>query len=125
MLRLMDLHYLLFDFTDEESGRGSFDAMASVLPTRLPALLAEVQAVLEWASTEFGAAAALADEGEWDYDMQAAEEPDMPLKVAYDVATGRVSLAPSGTGQRIVLTLTLSGSRAFCDAFREAFSISD
>jgi hypothetical protein len=121
----MDLHYLLFDFTDEESGRGSFDAMASVLPARLPALVAEVEAVLRWASGAFGAAAALADEGEWDYNLQATEEPDRPLEVVYEVTSGRVSLIPTGAGERITLTLTLSGSRAFCEAFREAFAISD
>lgn len=42
-----ELHYLDFDFSDEDSGRGRFDAMASVLPDRLPALLAEIAAVLQ------------------------------------------------------------------------------
>jgi hypothetical protein len=48
-LRLEAAH-LDFDFSDEDSGRGSFDAMASVLPDRLPALLAEIAAVLGWAA---------------------------------------------------------------------------
>ena len=52
----MQLHYLDFDFSDEESGRGSFDAMASVVPSRLPALLAEIAAVLGWAGRAFGRA---------------------------------------------------------------------
>src|SRR6185369_12734006 len=45
----MQLDYLVFDASDEDSGRESFDAMASVAPDRLPALLAEVAAVLRWA----------------------------------------------------------------------------
>ena len=43
----MPLAYLLFDSSDEDGGHCSFDAMASVLPDRLPALLREVEAVLE------------------------------------------------------------------------------
>jgi hypothetical protein len=121
----MDLQYLIFDFSDEESGRGSFDAMASVLPARLPALLSEIEAVLQWASSAFGAAAAPGDEGEWDEHLQGTEEPDTPLAVRYDAVAGRVLLAPSTPGKRVTLALTLSGSRAFCDAFREAFCSSD
>jgi len=45
--------YLDFDFSDEDSGRGSFDAMASVVPSRLPALLAVISAVLGRAGPAF------------------------------------------------------------------------
>ena len=75
----MQLHYLDFDFSDEDSGRGSFDAMASVAASRLPPLLAEVAAVLGWAGRAFGPAGALDDDGEWDYDLRATAEPDTPL----------------------------------------------
>ena len=119
----MQLHYLDFDFSDEESGRGSFDAMASALPGRLPALLEEIAAVLRWAGQEFGAAGALEDEGEWDYELQALAEPDTPLQIAYDWSARALSLSPAPDGSaRITLTLTLSGSPAFCDAFRASFS---
>ena len=119
----MQLHYLDFDFSDEESGRGSFDAMASVLPARLPALLGEIAAVLRWASQSFGAAGALEDEGEWDYELQALAEPDTPLPIAYDASAGALSLGPAPDGSsRITLTLTLSGSPGFCEAFRASFS---
>ena len=118
----MQLQYLDFDFSDEESGRGSFDAMASVVPARLPALLDEVGAVLRWASETFGAAGTLQDEGEWDYELQGVAEPDTPLEIAYDRSAGAVTLstAPSGSS-RITLTLTLSGSPGFCEAFRASF----
>jgi hypothetical protein len=122
----MQLHYLDFDFSDEDSGRGSFDAMASVAPLRLPALLAEIAAVLGWAGRAFGRAGALQDEGEWDYDLQGIAEPDTPLDLAYDEATCEVSLTPAAAGQALTtLTLTLSGSPAFCEAFREAFGVTD
>ena len=119
----MQLHYLDFEFSDEESGRGSFDAMASVLPERLPALLAEIAAVLRWAHDAFGAAGTLDDDGAWDHALDATAEPDRPLPVAYDAARGEVSLAAPADSQRVTLTLTLVGPADFCAAFREAFGL--
>jgi hypothetical protein len=122
----MQLHYLDFDFSDEESGRGSFDAMASVVSSRLPALLAEIAAVLGWAGRAFGRAGVLQDEGEWDYELQGIVEPDTPLEVVYDEAQGEVLLTPAAVGAALTtLTLTLSGSPGFCEAFREAFGVAD
>jgi hypothetical protein len=118
----MALHYLDFDFSDEDSGRGSFDAMACVVPSRFPALLAEISAVLRWACRTFGPAGALQDDGEWDYQLEGTIEPDAPLEVTYDESTGEVSLAPAPIGQTLTtLVLTLSGSSAFCEALREEF----
>ena len=117
----MQLHYLLFDFSDEEGGAGSFDAMASVLPHRLPAVLAEVEAVLRWAHREFGAASA---DGDWDFELQATCEPDTPLHATCDAASGRVALSPH-CDALTTLSLTLGGSSAFCEAFRRAFPASD
>ena len=116
----MQLDYLLFDFTDEESGSCSFDAMASVLPDRLPALIHEIEAVLGWAYREFGAPAAEEDQGEWDYQLQAVGETDVPLEVSYDFERARVSMPPEFRG-RATLTLTISGSSALGEAFRKAF----
>jgi hypothetical protein len=122
----MQLHYLDFDFSDEESGRGSFDAMASVLPSRLPALLTEIAAVLGWAGRAFGRAGTLQDEGEWDYELQGIVEPDAPLEVVYDEGRGEVLLTPAAAGPALItVTLTLSGSPGFCEAFREAFGVID
>ena len=122
----MALDYLLFDFSDEESGAGSFDAMASVGPDRLPALAAEVARVLGWAHRAFGAPSAAAGEGagEWDYALHATSDAGAPLDVGYDAVRSTVSLVPPGEG-RTTLTLTLGGSRAFCEALREAFGDAD
>lgn len=119
------MHYLDFDFSDEESGRGSFDAMASVLPERLPALLAEIAAVLQWAVGEFGGAGPEDDGSEWGYELQGVAEPGTPLNVVYDEGSGAVTLTPDSGQARTTLTLTLSGSPAFCDAFRERFGLAD
>ena len=99
------LQYLDFDFSDEEEGRGSFDAMASVLPDRLPALQAEIALVLDWATASFGPSAP-DDEGDWFHDLQSVVEPD-------------------AGEERTTVTLTLSGSPAFCDAFRHKFKVDE
>jgi hypothetical protein len=116
-----ELRYLDFDFSDEESGRGSFDAMASVMPDRLPALLAEISAVLGWAIGAFGASGASEDEGEWGFELHGTSEPALPLKVVYD--DGVVTLTPVPVLARTTLTFTLSGSAAFCEAFRERLEL--
>lgn len=118
-----EFQYLDFDFSDEESGRGSFDAMASVLPDRLPALLGEIGTVLQWAIGVFGAAGAEEDESEWGYELQGVAEPGTPLNAVYDEDRGAVMLTPDSGQARTTLTLTLSGSPAFCDAFRERFGL--
>ena len=119
------LHYLDFDFSDEETGRGSFDAMASVAAERLPALLAEIAAVLGWAVATFGLNADPEDGGDWDCDLQGIGEPDTPLDVAFDETSGVLSLTPAAGHARTTLTVTLSGSPEFCSAFKERFGIGD
>ena len=71
----------------------------------------------------FGAAGADDDGSEWSYELQGVAEPDTPLEVVYDEGSGAVTLTPSGGEARITVTLTLAGSPAFCDAFRERFAV--
>jgi hypothetical protein len=117
----MQLSYLLFDATDDDSGACSFDAMASVVPTRLPAVLDEVRAVLAWAWREFGAPSTLSDESQWHFDLQAVDETSTPLEITFDGEQARVSLPPHPK-DRVTITLTISGPEAFGIAFKEAFS---
>ena len=116
----MELQYLLFDASDEESGRASFDAMASVAPARVPALLAEVGAVLRWAHATFGPPSG--DEGEWDFALQAQAEPGPALDIRFDPASGEVLLQDMAGGARRTVTLTRGGSSSFCEALRESFA---
>lgn len=116
----MHLEYLLFDFTDDDTGACSFDAMASVLTPRLPALAREVETVLAWAHRAFGSPSGAGDEGGWDFELQATLEPDTPLPITYDAQSARLSLAPPAEG-RVTLALTLTGSSAFGAAFHDTF----
>ena len=118
----MRLQYLDFDFSEDDLGHGSFDAMAAVAPAQLPALQAEIVAVLAWAERSFGARTPLDEGGEWDCELQGVEELAMPLAVRY--TDGRLQLAPDGPGTpRTTLSLTLTGTPSFCAALREAFDL--
>ena len=71
------LQYLLFDASDNGDGTGTWDAMASVRAAHLPAVLAEVRAVLAWAEVHApGPRAALDDGGAWDADEQVQTDGD-------------------------------------------------
>ena len=71
----MQLNYLIFDASDDGEGTGTWEAMASVRDTDLPALKAEVQAVLSLAlSMEPGPKGPLDEGGAWDADEQMSNE---------------------------------------------------
>jgi len=122
------LQYLDFDVSEDEHGVGSFDAMASVLPAQVPALHAELTQVLAWAHDAF--ARGPLDEGfDWDYDLQLAEASAAQGTIGFDASTRslwmdvRPGATPANPAVRCTLTLTLSGTPAFCAALREAFDL--
>lgn len=93
--------YLDFDLSDDADERCNFDALAAPPAAELPAVRAEVQTVLGWATAEFGAPAPLDDGGDWDYALQDVE-------AAQDGARPEISLSLSGTAQF---------AAAFCQQF--------
>ena len=117
------LHYLDFDSSEDEHGHGSFDAMAAAPPGQLPALLAEVERVLDWAWARFGAAGALEEGGEWDCELQGVREVATTLQVRHRPGAG-LELRPGPTGEpRVTISVTLTGTPGFCAALREAFAL--
>jgi hypothetical protein len=98
----MTLNYLDFDYSEDTEGIGVFDAMATVRPEQLAAVQAEVAQVLDWAHAFPGPRGPVEEGGEWDYDLQDVQEAG---------------------AQRRTVTLSISGSPAFCAAFREAFDL--
>jgi len=118
----MALHYLEFDSSEDAQGHGTFDAMASAAPAQLPALQAEILAVLDWALQAFGEPAPLDEQGQWDYELQGVEETATALDVLWDA--GRLQLKAGATAApRTTLSLTLVGTPQFCDALRQAFGL--
>ena len=119
----MTLHFLDFDYSEDEEGTATWDAVASVPTDRLPELLAEITALLDWAHTEFGALRGPVETGGlWDYDLQCERDGQPLVELRLDPQTGRIA-APTdlAAGQALTLNLSLSGSGAFAEAFAARF----
>lgn len=73
----MTLQYLIFDPSDNGDDTGTWDAMASVRAAQVPAVLAEVRAVLQWAEAHApGPRGPLDEGGAWDADEQVQADSD-------------------------------------------------
>ena len=73
----MTLQYLIFDASDDGESTGAWDAMASVRAAELPAVMTEVQAVLDWAERHSpGPRGPLDEGGAWDADQQLQTDGD-------------------------------------------------
>ena len=121
----MQLDYLDFDYSEDDEGTATWDALASATAERLPALAAEVEQLLRWAHRAFaGRRGAIEEGGDWDFDLQAQHDDGTPLDIRYDEATGRLQLA-AASGARTSLGLTLSASAAFSDALRRQYGIDE
>lgn len=121
----MTLNYLEFDYSEDAEGAGSFDAMASALPAQLPALKAEVARVLGWAHRDFAGVRGPLDEGgDWEYELQGVQELSTALQVRYDLEAEQLQTQLGDTASlRVTLSLTIGGTPAFCQAFRNAFDV--
>lgn len=98
------MHYLSFDISDNDEGVSTLEALASTAPAQHAAVMAEVQEVLAWAWREFPHTHGAADDGmDWDHDLQV-----------------QVEAGPDGRAWHSV-TLTLTGSPRFVEAFVAAF----
>jgi hypothetical protein len=95
------LRWLTFDLSDNDEGVVTIEALAATSPAQHAVVLAEAQAVLDWAWRAFPHTHGPADEGgEWDHDLQAGVDAD---------------------GWHTV-TLTITGTPEFARAFGEMFS---
>ena len=78
----MHLQYLIFDASDDGEGNGSWEAMASVPPDELSAVMAEVRSVEAAARSDApGPRGALDDGGVWDLDVQTLPDGDERVSV--------------------------------------------
>jgi hypothetical protein len=94
------MQYLSFDLSDNAEGVTTLEAMASTTAAQHALALAEAQQVLDWAWQHFPHTHGPADDGmDWDHDLQVHVEG----------------------GQWHVVTLTLSASPRFAEAFVRAF----
>lgn len=121
----MRLDYLDFDYSEDEDGNATWDAMASVPAARWEVLLGEVQQVLTWASRDFGGRRGALDEGaDWDFDLQAQDDDHgSALPVRWDGRHQTLSCPPPQAGGYGTLTLSLTGNAYFADGLRSAFEL--
>lgn len=121
----MALDYLDFEYSEDEDGNGTWDAMASVADSRWQALLAEVRQVLQWASQDFrGRRAPLDEGGDWDYDLSAQDDDNgRALHLRWNASSAQLDAPAPQTGGYLTLTLTLTGNAAFGDALRQKFEL--
>ncbi|WP_411879447.1 hypothetical protein [Polaromonas sp. YR568] len=123
----MSLRYLSFGYAEDTDGTGSMEAVASTWPERAPAVHAEVVRVLDWAHAQFPGRRGPLDEGfDWDYDLHGLLEYTAPQVLLYDEAARAVTVLADPPGKpRHTVTLSLSGSAEFCDAFRREFGLDE
>ena len=94
------MHYLTFDHSEGADGVVTLDAMASTSAARHAEVMAEVQQVLVWARRHFPHTGGPVEEGmDWDHDLQVSTED----------------------GGWHTVTLTISASARFAEAFFDAF----
>lgn len=121
----MTLDYLDFDYSEEADGSGSFDTLASVGTQQLPALHAEIAAVLAWAHASFeGLRGPLDDGGAWDFDLQSTQEWRVEETLRYDENTSRIDVrSHAAEAPRHTVSFSIVGSAEFCEALRAQFGI--
>jgi hypothetical protein len=121
----MSLRYLHFDYAEGTDGTGTLEAVASVWPEQVQAVHAEIVQVLDWAHAEFPNQRGPLDEGfDWDYDLHGMQEMTAPEALHYDEVAGMLTVQAGPTGKpRHTITLSLSGSPAFCAAFMQQFGL--
>jgi hypothetical protein len=96
----VQLHYLDFETSEGDDGVTTLDALASTDAAQHAAALAEAQQVLQWAWQQFPQGHGPVDEGmDWDHELQVSEE----------------------AGGWHTVSLTLTGSPRFVEAFAAAF----
>lgn len=93
------MHYLRFDPSENTDGIWTLEALASTAAGQHPAVMAEVQQVLDWATEQFPHTRGPVEDGmDWDHDLQVHLE----------------------AGGWHAVTLTLAGSARFAEAFLRA-----
>ncbi|MFG6460826.1 hypothetical protein ACG04Q_04515 [Roseateles sp. DXS20W] len=94
------MRHLSFDLSDGSDDILTLDAMASTRAPEHAAVMAEVEQVLAWARAEFGGRQGPVEDGNaWDHELLVQHED----------------------GGWVTVTLTLSASPEFADAFRAVF----
>ena len=116
----MTLEFLEFDCSEDSEGVVCWDALAQPAARHTPALLHEVTQLLAWAH-RFGpqAPGPIEDGADWDFDLH-IHCGNAPITAHWNSADQTLALSPNpSTNDEITLSLSISGTPAFAQAFRE------
>ena len=125
----MNLQLLDFDCSDDADGVVCWDALAQPDPAFNPALLQEVVRVLVWAHAfDTQGPGPLENGANWDFDLQVTLVQEgarsQVVQPRFVPSENRLTLLPEPQAhQCMALSLTLSGTPAFVQAFSEAFDL--
>lgn len=98
------MDFLAFDLTDSSDGILTLEAMASTREARHAAVMAEAAQVLAWAQAEFGGRQGPVEDGyAWDHELLVQRED----------------------GGWVTVTLSISASAEFAEAFQARFARPD
>lgn len=120
----MDLRLLDFDCSEDADGVVCWDALAQPHTGHNNALLQEVSQVLAWAfGFDTQGPGPLEDGANWDYDLQATlhpnGQPPLTAHITFSPDTRHIAITPLALDHRIELSLSLSGTPGFAQAFRD------
>jgi hypothetical protein len=94
------MHHLTFDLIESSDGIFTLEAMASTREAGHAAVMAEVQALLDWAQARFGSRQGPVEDGfAWDHELLVQHE----------------------AGGWVTVTLSFSASAEFVEAFQARF----
>ena len=124
----MNLQLLDFDCSEDAEGVVCWDALAQPAPHYNSALLAEVAQVLAWCHRfDARGPGSLEDGANWDFDLQVTLQggahPGLPLPAKFEPTTGALHLPLGADQQAMALSLSISGSPGFGQAFRDQFGV--
>ncbi len=120
----MDLLMLDFDCSEDTEGVVCWDALAQPHPRHNGALLHEVAQVLAWAhGFDAQGPGPLEDGANWDFDLQATLHPSGPnpqvTRLVFEADKGHCAMQAADLALPLALSLSLSGTPGFAQAFRE------
>jgi len=120
----MNLEFLEFDCSEDTEGVVCWDALAQPQACHNGALLQEVSQVLDWAfGFDTQGPGPLEDGANWDFDLQAtlhpSGHPPLTAHIAFNPDTRQIAIRPLALDHRIELSLSLSGTPGFAQAFRD------
>ena len=117
------LHYLMFEETASDGHSLTWEAMASVPPVRLPAVLDEAALVMAWASRHLGTPPCpLDDGGEWDALLNVQADGSEPGSLQWESTKGYIQPPSIPENTRwVMVTVTLVVCSAWADSFLAAW----